>query len=237
MRDANTVARRFAGEFEQANAAYVAYSRGELRPAAARTDLTAAAAAIRTARGDVAELDPPADARSMHEKYLRYLDMNIGFAEQTLRLAVYTPGAARALKPLDRVNRRLDRQLSAATEPGEQADALRRFTRSLDGMLADLRALAVPAVLRPTHRDQIRRLGSTRSLARQLRDALIDQDARRVARLLERFRAGGGDRTGSRKLAAKAIRGYERRYKALSDAYADLQREQSRLDREFRENP
>ena len=63
MRDANTVARRFAGEFEQANAAYVAYSRGELRPARARTDLTAAAAAIRTARGDVAELDPPPDAQ------------------------------------------------------------------------------------------------------------------------------------------------------------------------------
>ena len=237
VRDANTVARRFAGEFEQANAAYVAYSRGELRPARARTDLTAAAAAIRTARGDVADLDPPPDAQSLHEKYLRYLDMNVGFAEQTLRLAVYTPGAARALQPLDRVNRRLDRQLSAATEPGEQADALRRFTRSLDGMLADLRGLAVPAVLRPTHEDQIRRLSSTRSLARRLRAALIDQDARRVARLLKRFRAGAGDRTGSRKLAAKAIRAYERRYKALSNAYADVQREQSRLDREFRENP
>ena len=78
---------------------------------------------------------------------------------------------------------------------------------------------------------------STRSLARQLRAALIDQDARRVARLLKRFRAGAGDRTGSRKLAAKAIRAYERRYKALSNAYADVQREQSRLDREFRENP
>ena len=87
VRDANTVARRFAGEFEQANAAYVAYSRGELRPARARTDLTAAAAAIRTARGDVADLDPPPDAQlparevpalPRHERRVRRADAAAG---------------------------------------------------------------------------------------------------------------------------------------------------------------
>ena len=209
MRDANTVARRFAGEFEQANAAYVAYSRGELRPARARTDLTAAAAAIRTARGDVADLEPSLDAQSLHEKYLRYLDMNVGFAEQTLRLAVYTPGAARALQPLDRVNRRLDRQLPAATEPGEQADALRRFTRSLDGMLADLRGLAVPAVLRPTHPGPD---PAARAVPARSPGSLPRRPDRPGQRLPRRAAAQALPRrrrrlpTGSRRLAAKAIR-------------------------------
>ena len=235
VQSANTVEQRYAGEFERANDAYVAFSRGELAPERARTDLTAAAGAIRAARDDVADLRPPAEARPLHDRYLRYLDMNLAFARETVRLAVYSPGSERALRPLPRVNRQLDRRLSAATEPEQQAAALRGFTRALDAMLADVRALDVPAVLRPTHDDQVRRLTTTRALAARLRAALVAQDAQRVARLLKRFRASAGDRRARRRLATRAIRGYERRYKALSDAYADVQREQSRLDRELRE--
>lgn len=233
IRSANSVERRFAGEFKLANEAYVAYSRGELQPERAESDLTRATRSIRSARAEVAELRPPADARPLHAKYLRYLNMNLMFARETARLAVYTPGAERALAPLDRVNRQLNRRLQEAAEPAQQADALRRFARGLDGMLRDLRELQVPQVLQPTHGDQVRRLTATRSLAAQLRDALLDQDAERVALLLERFRAEKADRRARRLLARRAIRRYEHRYRALGDAYADVQREQGRLYREF----
>jgi hypothetical protein len=235
VRSANTVERRFAEDFKRANDAYAAYARGELEPARAEADLARAETAIRSAREAVARLRPPGDARTLHARLLRYLDMNVTFAGETARLAVYTPGAEDALAPLERVNRQLNRRLSAATEPAGQADALRRFTRALDGMLRELRGLEVPAVLEPTHGDQVRRLAATRSLAGRLRAALLDHDAQRVARLLERFRANREDRRTRRKLAGRAIRQYERRYRALIDAYADVHREQARLDRALRE--
>jgi exonuclease VII small subunit len=231
VRSANAVQQKFAPDFKRANEAYAAYARGELKPKRAETDLTRAEAALREARTDVAALDPPQQAQKLHEGLLRYLDMNLQFARETSRLAVYSPGADRALRPLDRANRGLGTRLADAPDPEAQAAALRSFTRALERILRDLRALEVPAVLKPTHRDQVRRLDATRSLAERLRRALIDQDAEEVARLLKRFRANAAERGGRRKLAAKGVRRYNRRYEALTEAYQDVQREQARLDK------
>jgi len=231
IQSANAVQREFAPEFKRANEAYEAYARGELKPRRAEADLSRAEAAMREARTDVSELEPPAEARKLHDGLLGYLDMNISFAEETSRLAVYSPGADRALRPLDRANRGLGSRLADAPDPDAQAAALRSFTRSLDRILRDLRALEVPAVLVPTHRDQVRRLDETRALAEELRHALIDQDAEEVARLLKRFRAHAAQRGGRRKLAVKGVRRYNRRYEALTEAYQDVQREQARLDK------
>ena len=49
-------------------------------------------------------------------------------------------------------------------------------------------------MLEATHRDQIRRLERTRRLAHELRVALLRRDAKRVATLLERFRAASRSR-------------------------------------------
>jgi hypothetical protein len=231
VRSANTVEHRFAPEFKRANDAYAAYARGELRPRRAESDLTRAAVAIQDARSGIAALRPPAEARRLHDLLLRYLDMNLTFARETTRLATYSPGAGRALAPLDRANRDLSRRLAGEGDPDRQAAALQAFTRALEGMLRELRALEAPAVLGPTHRDQVRRLASTRSLAERLRRALIAQDAQEVARLLERFRANAAERGAGHRLAALGIRRYNRRYQALIEAYQDVQRELARLDR------
>jgi hypothetical protein len=66
---------------------------------------------------------------------LHYLALNLGMARETLRLAVYSPGAERPLRPLPQVNRALRQRLGAATEPDAQAEALHGFTRALDGIL------------------------------------------------------------------------------------------------------
>jgi hypothetical protein len=230
VRGANAVQQRYAADFTRANQAYGAYARGELEPRRAEADLGRAEDALREARSDVAALRPPAEARPLHERLLRYLDMNVGLARQTARLAVYSPGADRALRPLDRANRGLRERLQDAREPAEQAAALQRFTRTLERIMRDLRSLDVPAVLALTHRDELRRLDSTRSLAERLRGALLDQDAEEVARLLDAFRERGADRGRRRRLAAKGIRRYNRRYEALTEAYQDIAREQGRLD-------
>jgi hypothetical protein len=231
VESANRVQQRYAPEFERANRAYTSFVRGGLGDAQAERDLGAAQDALRAARADVAALEPPPEARTLHGRLLRFFDVNLDLARETTRMAVYRPAAEAALAPLDRVNRRLDERLAGADAAPEQARALARFERSLERMVAALRGLEPPSVLKPTHGDQIRRLAATRGLAERLRRALLDEDAPEVARLIKRFRANAAARGSRRKLAARAVRRYDERYKRLTEAYADVQREQARLDR------
>jgi hypothetical protein len=112
----------------------------------------------------------------------------------------------------------------------EQAAALQAFASTLGHTVEDLEGLQVPAILRPAHDQQVRRLQTTSSLARRLRTAVLARDSQEVARLLLRFRrsaAPAASGTGS----ARAIDHYNRRFRRLTRAYADVRREQARLDR------
>ena len=71
-------------------------------------------------------------------------------------------------------------------------------------------------------------------LARELRRALLVEDAERVARLLGRFRDAVSDRGAQRLLSDRALARYARRLEELGDAYADVQREHAALDRSLR---
>jgi hypothetical protein len=233
IRSEQAVMRRSQPDFERANDAYVAYAKGE-----AARDVVAqvrrSERTIRNARDGVSVLDPPADARRLHDKLLRYLDINVDLARETTRLAAYVPAADRALSPLDRVNHRLASRLAGADGSAAQARALERFGASLDAIVDSLRDLKAPLVLEPAQANQIRRLESTRALAGKLRRALEQQDAERVARLLKRFRRIGSARGVRRLLADRALARYSRLLQQLDAAYASVQREQLRLDRSLR---
>jgi hypothetical protein len=232
IKQANSVQREFIDEFERANETYVAYSKNELAQPLVVRRLTAARDGIAEAGDRLGALEPPSDARALHSKLLRVYDMNLDFADQTVVLASYLEGAADALDPLSRANKRLRKDL-AATGADAQVAALRRFVRSVDGALSDMRALEAPRVLTPTHRDQLARLQGTRDTAEKLRQALADQDSERVAALLKRFRRSGSPDSGAADLASQALDSYDRLYKQLNDAYADVQREQTRLEKEL----
>ena len=221
-------------EFERANDAYLAYARGDAEPEAAARDAAAAERAIRDARDGVALLDPPAEAQPLHDDLVRYLQLNVDVARETLLLARYVPAAERALRPLGRANRRLESRLAGAEESGPQASALQRFSGVVGGTLGELRGLDPPTVLEPAHAEQVRRLAVTRRLAGRLRRALLDRDAARVARLLERFRDSAGGRRPRRLPAERALAQYERRLRQLDDAHAAVQREQTELHRSLR---
>jgi hypothetical protein len=188
------VMQRAQPEFKRVNESYLAYARGELEPEAAERDAAAAVRAIADARDALTVLDPPAEAQALHDGLVRYLQMNVEVARETSRLAAYVPAAERVLRPLGKANRRLQSRLAGAEEATAQADALQRFSGAVSRTLRDLRAVEPPAVLAPSHGDQIRRLDVTRGLAARLRRALLDQDAERVARLLERFRSSASGR-------------------------------------------
>ena len=228
------VMQRSEGDFRRANEVYLAYSRGELEPEAAIRDAAAAERSIRQARDGVAVLDPPVEAQALHDELVRYLQLNVDVARETGRLAAYLPAAQRTLRPLGRINRALESSLAGAEESGRQANALERFAASIGATLADLRSLDPPAVLEPGHGDQVRRLAETRTLARSLRRALGDKDARRVARLLKRFRSGVSERPAPRLAANQARAAYTRSLQRLNDAYAEILREQAELARSLR---
>jgi hypothetical protein len=231
--DANRVQARWAGSFKSANDAYVAFSRSELTDTDAVERLARAERDIRAARAEIGELEPPADARALHDKLIRVFEMNIDFADQTARLAEYVPAAESALAPLDGINRRLQRDLRRAGDATVQARALAGFSHRLGRILRDLRDLQVPAVLRVSHGDQVRALARTRSYSGRLRAALIDRDAQLVARLLKEFRRRPGASKPRRRLARQAIARYNRRYQSLNDAYVEVRREEARLDKAF----
>jgi hypothetical protein len=234
LREANRVQAGWADSFKRANDAYIAFSRSELSGNRAVEALDAAERDIRAARTALGELKPPEDARPLHDKLLRLFEMNIDFADQTALLAAYVPASERTLAPLDSTNRRLQRDLDAAEDAGAQARALERFSARLRRIVDGLRGLDAPKVLRVSHQDQVRALSRTRSYSSRLRQALIDQDAERVARLLELFREQpSGAEASRRALARRAIARYNRRYESLNDAYIEVRREEARLGKAF----
>lgn len=228
---ANVIQQRSEPAFRRANAAYTRFSQRQLASVGAVRDLARAERAIRATRARLATLTPPPEAQPLHRRLLRVFDANAAMAAETTQFARYLPGAEQAVAPLDAINTRLRRRLAGASAPAARDRALRRYQADLDRMTGRLRVLEPPPVLEPTHEAQLARLQSARDLARQLRQALGDQDSRRVARLLLRFR--GLNRPGSRgeTLAARAIRAYGRRYRELTAVAQDAQRERTRLER------
>jgi hypothetical protein len=234
IEDANRIQRQSEPQFRRANDAYARFSRTQRDATALVRDLTAAERSIRSTRARIAQLRPPADAAVLHRRLLRVFDANAAMASETRRLARYLPVAERVVAPLGQVSARLRRRLTAASGPVAQSRALRLYAASLGEMLSNLRRLQPPPILVSTHRGQITRLSAARRLARRLRTALVEQDAKRVARLLLRFRRLDARRSRERSLVSRSIRAYNRRYRAIAKTVQDAQRERSRLERALR---
>ena len=195
IEDERQVMQRAAPDFERANEVYAAYAKGELEADGAAEQVAQAERAIRDARDGVLVLDPPAEARPMHEDLLRYLDLNVGLARDTSRLVTYEPAAVSALEPLERVNRRLEARLAGSDDSRAQARELERFAAGLRAIARDLRAVRAPTVLRPAHQEQLRRLDATAELAGRLQRALRSGDAAAVSPAAQALpRRGAGPR-------------------------------------------
>ena len=236
LEQANAIQRQAAPALRRANRAYVQFSGRRLSDEQAVQRLEAAEKSVRSTRARLARLDPPADAAKLHRLLLELYDANADFAHETTLLGEYLPAAEEALTPLRRANRGLREGLSGAEgSPGRQASALRRYGRRLDAILRRLRALEPPPILARAHRSQRLRLEETSRLVAQLGTALERQEAKRVARLLLRFRRLQGGNAGPA-LNRESIGAYNRRYRALTRRAADAQRERAALEKRLRED-
>ena len=228
--DANAIQRKAAPRFDKANRTYLRFSKGELAPADASKQLALAERTIRDTRGELAELEPPADARRLHARLLALLDADADFAHESTLLARYVPASARAVKPLPRLARGLRAGLANQT-PAAQARALGTYADGIAGVLDVLRPLKPPPVLFERHGAEVRRLASVESLARRLRSALRERDSRRLAALLQRFRRVNGSQRGVERFQRLALTAYNRRYRDLRRAQQDVARERRDLEK------
>lgn len=224
--EVNAVQKRSAGEFKAANRAYAGFAEGRKAARGLGPRLRSAEAAMREARRDVAAIEPPGDAKALHDDLVHLFDLNIAFAGEANRLARYSPGASAALAPLDRLDRRLRKELLSGA--GE-APALRGYAAGMGAAARRLERLDPPPVLEPSHRAQLRRLRGVRAVAGRLATAIAERDAPTVGRLLKRFRATVG-RAGEGG-EATAIAAYNRRYREISGAAQAVQRRLTALDR------
>jgi hypothetical protein len=159
---ANAIQQRFAAQFRYADEAYAQFAQGELDAETAEIRLTAAEAALRDARAQLARVEPPADARRLHRRLLRVFEMNADFAAESTALARYLPAARKVLERVGRDGESLSTRLRAAETPAGQSEALARYARAADRRYDALYALDPPPVLEPTHRDQLLRLSASR---------------------------------------------------------------------------
>jgi hypothetical protein len=229
IEDANAIQQRSARDFSRANALYRDFSDGTLNPKSAPAQLERAEQQIWATRTRLVALKPPPDVRELHRRLLKLYAMNGHMAHETTQFARYVPRLRSALRPLTVTNRRLRDGLRTSGAAAQSA-ALDEYVRDLERLLDRLRALRPPPILRAGHRAQVERLASTRSVAQRLRTAIVAQDAAAVSDLLDRLRrlaeAEEGDDPG-----ARSVRLYNERYRALSRAAQDVQRERVRVDR------
>jgi hypothetical protein len=218
-------------EFRRANETFVAYARGEISHEEAATGAEEAVRSIGDARDGVSALDPPAEAQDLHDELVGYLDLNVDVARETERLAAYVPAVERVAQRVNRANRELRDRLDGEDDSGAQADALDGFQASVGSALGELRALDPPAVLGPAHARQAEQLAESRRLARSLREALVEEDAERVARLLKRFREQASANRPPRLAGKQAFAQYTRRLADLTSAYTAVREAQVALAR------
>ena len=231
IEDVTAVQVRTNASLVNANKTYAAFSRGKMRSADGRKRLVAAEKSIRGARAELAELRPPAEARALHARLLRYYDDSADLAYETSLLGRYEPAAQSALRALPRLNGRLQSALATGTGTGDQVAALSAYARGLDRVLGRLRAVQPPPILLAAHNDQVARLARTSHLADQLLRALREQDARAIAKLLLRFRRAGGSASNEvTRLSSQAVRAYPKRVRGLTVDAAAVERERRRLE-------
>lgn len=227
---ANAIQARYAPQFRHANEAYAQFVRGDLDPARAKVELSAAEQALRDAEAELDRVEPPAGASELHRRLLQVFEMNAEFAGESTALASYLPAARTVLGRVGTDGQRLSHRIRDAETPARQAEALTGYARAIDRRYDALYALQPPPILEATHRDQLLRLEASSRLARRLRAATEARDPQRVARLVLAFREVSQRSGQGSRLTRRAVREYNERYEALGVAAAAMRREQRRLE-------
>ena len=226
----NSLQQSATPQFDRANKAYLAFSKGKLATRPAMRELAAAEKSMRTMRDQIASTAAPAPATELKRRLVAMFDADAAMAHEATLLATYVPAAQDAAKPLPGLAKKLTRGLRKAKTAQAQERALSAYASGIGRVLAHLEPLHPPPLLLERNHGQIEHLQAVQKLATRLVGALRAQNSSLVAKLLLRFKtlAASG---GAPAVSADALRAYNRRYLAVQRTLQNVEREQRRLER------
>ena len=172
IRDVNAIEQQLLISLSHASAAYRDFTTDEQELVKLRPKLVAAERSMRRLDRRVGALQPPPDARRLHQLLRELTRAQVELADELQRSAVYLPGYTAALQPLDAAQAQLRKDLGEARTAGKQARAVRRFEKVVADVLERLARLDAPAVMSATHTTQSSTLELLRDSARDLAAAL-----------------------------------------------------------------
>jgi len=230
--DVNEVQRELSIEISHVSQAYRQFV--EARPAAELTPkLREAERTIATLRQRVSQLDPPSQARELHESLLLLLTKQAAVAAEVTGTVEYTSELDKLVLPLQQAGATLRRELRAAKTADEQAAIFTRYAARVRKIRADAEAVQPPAAFEPTHAAFIRQLGETSALTRRLADAARSGDKEAAAAAADELRRLSDPRPATRRAERAAIRAYNSRVRGIAAQLRVIQRERDELSREL----
>jgi hypothetical protein len=132
-------------------------------------------------------------------------------------------------------NDRLRASLKTARTGGAQVAAFAAYSSALARVLAQLRTLRPPPVMRPVQRSEEGSVAAMVSLTAQVESAIRRRQVKRLDPLFTRFQKAAQS-TGSvaaQRAEIAAIRAYDRRLRAISDLAFRIRNERERLQNEL----
>jgi hypothetical protein len=233
------------------DAAFQGFSLTDTTPAEAR-ELRRAQTEIRRALAGVRAVDPPPEARRLHDDLISLLSLESQVAHELVWTIAYQPRVAEALSPLPAASKRLARDVAkAGTRPRSGSGdgvpripstaaalnafgaAFARFGHTARGIAAELDRMSAPPELRPALNAERRTFHRSAALSDAIATALAKQDVNAGnAAIRELFGTiAGANSAATQRAEAGAVRAYNKRLGRIAALAARVARDRQELVR------
>ena len=231
IREVNTTQQRFAVVYAEADQALRDFGQQGAMGRQASDELGEAADTMRDVRASLEDVDPPAEARTLHAELLQLLDLQTALTRDLSELAGYLPNAADALRSAERARTMLQKTLESSNTVAAQAAAARTYGETVEASLGELRDVMPPPVLKTWHEGQVGLLSTSSQLGHGLADGLESGDRDQIERVLRRFQNASRDAEAVARAQVLAVRSFNDRVKKQRALVRKIAQEQRRLDR------
>jgi hypothetical protein len=177
----------------------------------------------------VGAIDPPADARRIHDDLLSLLRLEASLTGDLILTTSFAPQFRTAIAPTGPAGAALAKELHAAKGWDAQANAFATYAEALRPVVAKLDALKAPPVLAPTLAGERAALRRRVGLSAAVEAALRKKDAKGANTAISALFAVGSDAVRTRKVEIAAARAYNARISRISILTAAIAKERRRL--------
>ena len=178
-------------------------------------------------------LEVPVEARTLHKELLHLVDLQAAFAHELAAMVRFLPIQAREQRTLIAATAKLRGALVKDATVATQRAAFDEYRATLGAVVRRLEEAQAPPVLEPARTGEIARLTRLGSLAKELADALGEQDAAKIDRLSRQFVQASGT-TGATRAERNAVIAFNRRLAAIGKQRTVVNAERNRIDLELR---